>query len=140
MSNQNFSNHKRFHPLYHFFLTLIVLATLIGVIVLIIKEGLSLSSFLFLLIFVFMAVSFILVRTYPLKVQDRVIRAEENLRHYVLTGQLLDSRLTVAQIIALRFASDAEFPDLCQKAVSQSLSPQDIKKAIKDWKSDNYRV
>ncbi|MCZ8513957.1 DUF6526 family protein [Paenibacillus filicis] len=140
MSTQNYNNHRRFHPIYHYFMPLLLLATLISVIVLLFKEGFSLSSVVILLIFVGLAISFFLLRAYPLKAQDRAIKAEENLRHYVLKGQLLDSRLTFAQITALRFASDAEFPDLAQKAVSQNLSPDDIKKAIKNWRADNDRV
>ena len=140
MSSQNFQNHRRFHPVYHFFLSVLLLVTLIGIIIFVIREGLSLASILFMLIFVFIAVSFFLMRSYPLKAQDRAIRAEENLRHYVLTGQLLDSKLTLGQITALRFASDAEFPDLCRKAASQHLSSNDIKKSIKNWKADMDRI
>lgn len=140
MSSQNFSNHRRFHPIYHYFLSLILLVTLIGITVLVIREGLSLSSILILLIFVYITISFFLIRSYPLKAQDRAIKAEENLRHYVMTGQLLDARLSFAQITALRFASDAEFPELCQKAASQNLSSDDIKKAINNWKGDYDRV
>ncbi|MBD0378842.1 DUF6526 family protein [Paenibacillus sedimenti] len=140
MDSQTYSNHRRLHPIYHFFLTLVLLATLTGIVVLVIREGLSLSAVLFLLIFVIIAVSFFLVRAYPLKAQDRAIRAEENLRHYVLTGQLLDSRLTISQITALRFASDAEFPELCRKAAAQNLSPNAIKKSINTWRADNYRI
>lgn len=140
MSTQNFKNHRRFHPIYHYFLPVILLAILIGTIVLITREGLNLSSILFLLIFIFIAVSFFLMRSYPLKAQDRAIKAEENLRHYVITGQLLDPRLTFAQIIALRFAGDDEFPELCKKAASQKLGSNDIKKTIKNWKADNYRI
>lgn len=140
MTSQNFKNHRRFHPIYHYFLPLVLLATLIVEVLLIVREGMSLSAILFLLIFVIITAYFILLRTYPLKAQDRAIKAEENLRHFALTGKLLDSRLTIGQIIALRFASDAEFPELCDKAVSQNLSSNDIKKAIKNWKSDNYRI
>ncbi|SDO71860.1 hypothetical protein SAMN04487897_12053 [Paenibacillus sp. yr247] len=140
MTSQNYKNHRRFHPIYHYFLTLLLLAILIGVAALLIREGLSLSSIVILLIFVYITVSFFLMRSYPLKAQDRAIKAEENLRHYVMTGQLLNSRLTFNQIAALRFASDAEFPELCQKAASQNLSSNDIKKAIKNWKGDIDRV
>ena len=52
---------------------------------------------------------FFFCRMFPLQAQDRAIRAEENLRHYVLAGKLLDSRLTIRQIIGLRFAIDEEF-------------------------------
>lgn len=140
MSNQNFNNHRRYHPIYHIFLFTILVITLIGVAVLLIKEGLSYSTFVISLIFIYLAVNFVLTRSYPLKVQDRVIKAEENLRYYVMKGQLLDPRLTIAQIAALRFASDEEYLDLSEKAASQNLSPDDIKKAIKTWKSDHYRV
>jgi len=79
-------------------------------------------------------------RVFALKAQDRGIRAEENLRHFVLTGKLLDPRLTINQIIALRFASDAEFPALAEKALSDSLSANSIKLAVKQWRADTHRV
>jgi hypothetical protein len=79
-------------------------------------------------------------RTFALKAQDRAIRAEEQLRHYVLTGKLLDPRLTVKQIVGLRFASNEEFVALAQRAADQSLSPKDVKQAVKNWRADNYRV
>ncbi|HYK72172.1 MAG TPA: DUF6526 family protein [Pseudoneobacillus sp.] len=140
MENQNYKNHARMHPLYHYILSLLLISTLVGAIVHVIREGFSLSSILILAIVVSLLIVGIVARTYPLKAQDRAIRAEENLRHFVLTGKLLDSKLTVGQIIALRFASDEEFPELSQKAASQNLSPADIKKAIKNWKADYYRV
>lgn len=85
-------------------------------------------------------VIFLVVRSYPLKAQDRAIRAEENLRHYVLTQKLLDPRLNVKQIVALRFASDEEFPSLCKKAAADQLSPDAIKKSIQKWRVDDYRI
>jgi hypothetical protein len=75
-----------------------------------------------------------------LKAQDRAIRAEENLRHYVLTGKLLDPRVTTRQVISLRFAPDEELVALAQKAAEENLSEDEIKKAIKNWRSDDYRV
>jgi Family of unknown function (DUF6526) len=138
--NQNYQNHRRFHPLFHYILSLLLLLTLIGAIWLIIRNGISLSAILFLAIVIILAIMFLLVRLYPLKAQDRAIRAEENLRHYVLTGKLLDERLTIGQIISLRFASDAELPELSEKSASQNLSPDEIKKQITNWKADYYRV
>lgn len=138
--NQNYQSHRRFHPLFHYILSLLLLLTLVGAICLVIRNGISLSAILFLAIVVILAIMFLLIRQYPLKAQDRAIRAEENLRHYVLTGKLLDARLTIGQIIALRFASDAELPELSEKAASQNLSPDDIKKQITNWKADFYRV
>ncbi|MCP5111202.1 MAG: hypothetical protein GY953_10235, partial [bacterium] len=79
-------------------------------------------------------------RLFPLKAQDRAIRAEENLRHYVLTGKLLDPQLTTRQVVGLRFAADEEFVELAQKAAAENLSEDAIKKAIKNWRADTYRV
>jgi len=79
-------------------------------------------------------------RVFPLKAQDRAIRAEENLRHYVLTGRLLDKRLSVKQIVGLRFASDGEFAALAQRAADESLTPDAIKRAVKNWKTDTDRL
>lgn len=79
-------------------------------------------------------------RIFALKAQDRAIRAEENLRHFVLTGRMMDHRLTPLQIVGLRFASDNEFVDLCKKAADQNMTQVDIKKAVKNWRADTYRV
>jgi len=79
-------------------------------------------------------------RTFALRAQDRAIRGEENLRHFVLTGKLFDPRITIQQIIALRFASDAELPALSEKAANESLSADEIKRAVKNWRADTYRV
>jgi len=83
---------------------------------------------------------FFFARFFPLKAQDRAIRAEEQLRHYVMTGKLLDARLTVRQIVALRFASDGEFATLAQRAADHGLSEDAIKKEVKHWRADIYRV
>jgi hypothetical protein len=79
-------------------------------------------------------------RAFAMKVQDRAIRAEENLRHFAMTGKLFDPRLTMGQIIALRFAPDEEFLALAGRAVDERLSREDIKKSIKTWRADNYRA
>ena len=86
------------------------------------------------------AIVFYYCRTFPLIAQDRVILSEENLRHYVLTGKLLDKRLSKTQIIGLRFASDAELPALAQRAADESLSQDAIKKAVKNWRVDTNRM
>ncbi len=79
-------------------------------------------------------------RSFPLKAQDRVIRAEENMRHFALTGKTLDPRLTIQQIIGLRFASDAEFVELAAKAANESLSSDAIKRAVRSWRPDHNRL
>ena len=75
-----------------------------------------------------------------MKAQDRAIKAEENMRHFMLTGKLLDSRITVRQIVGLRFASDEEIVALAKRAVEENLSEDAIKRAVKNWKGDYYRV
>ncbi len=79
-------------------------------------------------------------RVFALTAQDRTIKLEESLRATQLTGKPMDTRLTVRQIIGLRFASDAEYANLAKRAVDENLSEKQIKQAIKDWKGDYYRV
>jgi hypothetical protein len=79
-------------------------------------------------------------RTFALKAQDRAIRAEENLRHFALTGKLLDGRLSIKQIVGLRFASDDEFAALAREAAERGLTQDDIKKKITRWRADFDRV
>ncbi|PEZ01264.1 hypothetical protein CN326_21630 [Bacillus sp. AFS018417] len=144
MQSQNYKNHIRMHPVYHYVLTLLVLGTLVGAItnmVRAINAGTNiLQAVILVLIMIIIVIVAALVRIYALKAQDRAIRAEESLRYYVLTGKLLDPALSMGQIVALRFASDNEFADLCKKASAEGLKPDDIKKAIKDWKADHNRI
>jgi len=90
------------------------------------------------------AVNFIILyfysRGFVTTVQDRAIRAEENLRYFALTGSMLDPRLTMQQIVALRFAPDLELVGLVNRAITENLSNNEIKKAIKNWKPDLNRV
>jgi predicted ferric reductase len=146
MSNghQNYANHRRLHPLFHFVYSLLALGLVILSLIQLVRSVQSgtnlLPAAILMLISIIVVIVFLLVRSYPLKAQDRAIRAEENLRHYVLTQKLLDTKLTMGQITALRFASDQEFPALCKKAAAEQLSPDAIKKSIKSWRSDNYRI
>lgn len=80
------------------------------------------------------------IRIYATKNQDRVVRVEEQFRYFRLTGDVLNPELELAQIIALRYAGDEEFPALCQRAVKEKLSPADIRSAIKNWREDTMRV
>ncbi len=84
--------------------------------------------------------AFAFLRSFALKAQDRAIRAEENFRYYLLTNKALPSALSMRQIVGLRFASDEEFVALAEKAVKENLTEEGIKKAIKNWKGDYYRV
>ncbi|QOY87755.1 DUF6526 family protein [Paludibaculum fermentans] len=144
MQEQSYAKHARTVPMYHFVLFGMLLLTLIG-------SGVNLwksmgdhqrlySAALILVMNVCMVFIALFARIFALKAQDRAIRAEENLRHFVLTGKLLDPRLEALQIVALRFAPDAEFVALAQLAADKNMSQDDIKKSIKNWKADNYRV
>lgn len=142
MSTQNFKNHTRLVPLFHYVTFLLLLAVLIGSFVNLAhssKDNLY-SASLISAISLILASYFWFIRSFPLKAQDRAIRAEEGLRHYILTGKPLDSRLRMSQIIALRFASDEEFPELANRAVSEELNSKAIKEAIKNWRADYHRV
>jgi hypothetical protein len=139
---QTFANCTRYDPLYHFFaLPVFGLLPLIAAAHFVRHPGLH-SGLLFV-VAVAAAIVVLKLRTYPLRVQDRVIRLEEKLRLSSLLPEPLRSRipeLTEGQLIALRFASDAEVPKLAERAISEKLSPADIKKAIQAWRPDYWRV
>lgn len=141
-SPQTYANHVRLDPPFHFFV-LPVLAISLGVSV---YACIRHPSFLTFWGIVFVAAVSVLAtraRVYALKVQDRVIRLEERLR---LAGILPESqrpqisKLSEAQLIGLRFASDEEVPGLVERALSANLSRTDIKKSIKNWRPDDWRV
>jgi hypothetical protein len=144
MATQNYANHRQFVPMFHGVLFGILLLTLIGSCVNLYESWGDHTVFYSASLLVVLVVTSIMLalfaRVFALKAQDRAIRAEENLRHFALTGSLLNSRLDIKQIVALRFASDAEFPLLAKRAAQEELKPGDIKKSIKDWRPDTYRV
>ena len=144
MQEQNYANHRQLVPAFHFVLWGILVLTLIGSLVNLYKSlGSHARLYSASLIVVLVVTSLMIAlfcRVFSLKAQDRAIRAEENLRHYVLTGKLLDPRLNIRQIIALRFSSDEEFPELATRAAEESLIPDTIKQAIKHWRADTHRV
>ena len=144
MEQQNYANHRQIVPLYHFWLFGILVLTFLGSLVNLYQSigdhQRLYSASLITVTLVAMFLLFFLCRTFALKAQDRAIRAEESLRHYVLTGKLPDARLTVRQIVGLRFASDEEFPALAQRAAAEGLSEDEIKRAVKNWRADTYRV
>ena len=144
MEKQTYANHKQRVIAYQLILLPVLVVTLIGAGVnLYLSLGdhqrLYSASLIFVLTTCVLACS-LMMRLFALKAQDRAIRAEENLRHFVLTGRLLDPRLHIRQIIALRFAPDTELPGLAQRASTESHKADTIKRAIKDWRADTYRV
>ena len=142
MNEQNFKSHGRYITLWHFITPLLLVAILGGSIVNLIHADAHThySAALILLISVVLFIIYWYARAFALRAQDRAIRAEENFRHFILTGKPLDSRLRMSQIIALRFAPDEEFVELAKKAVEKNLSQKEVKQEIKNWKADHHRV
>jgi hypothetical protein len=142
MAEQNFSNHKRYDRAYHFFIAPLCLTGCVLSGIHLSKSGPEnhYNAALIFLSFFLLLCAVGLIRVYALKVQNRVIRTEENFRHFILTGKPLDNQLRMGQIISLRFASDEEFPALAQKSVSENLTPTEIKKSIQNWRADIRRV
>ena len=142
MKEQNFKNYSRFVIGYHGVTFLAIVALLIGAVINLVKsssDSLYVSSLLVLVSVILLVVSFY-ARSFALKAQDRAIRAEENFRHYLLTGKPISKGIKMRQIIGLRFASDEEFPGLVERAEKENLSEKEIKQQIKNWKADTYRV
>ena len=139
---QHYKNHQRLVLSYHGLTWVPTLALLIGAIINLVnssEENLYSASLIVLTTLIIISL-LLHARSFALKAQDRAIRAEENLRHFILTGRALDSRLTLGQVIALRFASDEEFSALAQRAADESLSNKTIKQEIKTWRADYHRL
>jgi len=139
---QNYKNHTRLDPAFHFFLLPVA-----GINVLVALWNLwqnpGLGAGWLVILSVAGAVAVVKIRTYALKAQDRVIRLEERLRLAQLLPAPLRSRigeLTEPQLIALRFAPDAEIPALVERALTGNLPPKEIKQAIVNWRADYFRV
>ncbi|GAA3980774.1 DUF6526 family protein [Mucilaginibacter dorajii] len=143
MTDQNFANHKRNVPGFHFLLSFLLLAGLILAIVNVALQWRT-DNLLTALVLLLFAITILLmswyIRSFPIKAQDRAIRAEESLRYFILTRQPLNPNLTIGQIAALRFAPDDELLPLVEKTIAENLQPDDIKKAIKNWRADHHRV
>ncbi len=139
---QSLANHARFDPPFHFFILPVFAITVIVAIVNAFRYPGWGSAWLVVFILAAMTAVF-KIRIYALKVQDRIIRLEERLRLAILVDKPLRAHiveLSEAQLIALRFASDAELPALTARALSEKLSRAEIKKAVTQWRPDYWRV
>jgi hypothetical protein len=139
---QTLANHGRFDPIFHFFLAPVALIMVLASIYEAIKDpGYMTGAHVVVALWAFLAL--FRIRSYALKAQDRVIRLEERLRMEKLLPESLKSRigeLTEKQLIALRFASDAELPALVEKTLSGNLDQKAIKESIRDWRPDYFRI
>ena len=145
MSDQNqqtFKNHGRLDPLYHLLSFAILIASFVIALVYLIYHPHFFTAWIVVLTVVAF-IPFFKIRTYALKVQDRVIRLEERLRLQALAPAEWHAqihKLTEDQLIALRFAPDDELVELAQQAVAENLSRKQIKQRIKNWRADHWRV
>ena len=140
---QDYKSHRRYVPSFHFFVLPVLAANIIVEVKRLVqlqnmRNGWALLVAIALFIFAFAA------RGMAARAQDRVIRLEERLRLASLmspenVGKI--GQLTPAQLVALRFASDEEAPDLAERALTGEFkSPEEIKKAVKNWRADLHRV
>jgi len=142
---QTFRNHASFDPLYHYFGSFALLVNLVLAIVLLVM---SLHTQLLLGIWIVflsavLLIFFIRLRTYPLHIQDRIIRLEERLRLEALLPEALRKRipeLNEDQLIGLRFAPDEEIPSLVELTLEKGLSRRQIKERIQNWRPDHWRI
>ena len=140
---QNYANHVRFHPPFHFFLAPGGIVLLILTIVNVVRNHQRLDSWILLLFAVLFFVAVFLLRANPLRAQDRIIRLEERLRMQALLSGELAARIgdfTESQLIALRFASDQELPALAARTLAENMKGKEIKQAIVTWRADTFRV
>ena len=142
---QNYKNHTRFDPAWHFFVTPFLLLNIIISIYVTIHHWPD-HRVIFLW-WVLMSIILLFAvgraRQHSLTAQDRIIRLEEKLRFHALLPPDLLTRshsLSIQQIIALRFASDEELPGLVRRTLDENLTQKQIKQAINNWRPDYLRV
>jgi Family of unknown function (DUF6526) len=141
-SPQNFANHTRFDPAFHFFVFPVFAITFIVTVVLLVMHPGFYSAWR-VVVAAALVTAVLKMRMYALKVQDRVIRLEERLRLAALLPEAQRAQIALLsedQLIGLRFAGDEEMPALMARALSEKLSRNDIKKAVKTWRPDYWRV
>ncbi|BDU76142.1 DUF6526 family protein [Mesoterricola sediminis] len=139
--SQTYETHRRMDPLYHYGATVLWLLLAASVVRHVLQQ--RPGSWTELVLVAFLFILFWKVRGNPLRVQDRLIRLEETLRMKALlpAEQQPDiARLTPAQFVALRFASDGELADRVREAVAEQLGAEAIKKRIQTWRADEFRV
>lgn len=140
---QSLKNHARTIPAYHYFVFGVLAANVVWTTYKAITDfsGDRLMSMLVALALVVLA---LYARIFALTAQDRVIRNEMHERLRRVLPPPMHARiddLTVSQLVALRFASDAELPELCTKVLDDRINDRrEIKKMIKHWRTDPIRV
>jgi hypothetical protein len=144
MEPQNFSNHSKFVPAFHFFGIPVLLLNLAWSIYRWMVAHFSFDGFVTVLLALALIVLFFCARLFALTVQDRVIRLEERLRYARLLPDDLKSRIdefTIPQLASLRFASDSELPALARRVLAENLQHRKtIKRLVQNWRADYLRA
>jgi hypothetical protein len=144
MSEQTFENHRKTVPVFHFFATPIFLINFLWSLFRLKRLGISFEGIFGVILAAALVVLVFEARLFALAVQDRVIRLEERLRYAQVLPADLQARtgaLTINQIVAMRFASDAELPALVRKVLDEKLMERKaIKQLINNWKADYLRA
>lgn len=147
MKKQSYRNHVRLHPLYHFVLFPLTFLFILCSGYLFYTKGIVNKQWIegayHALAGAIALIVSVLIRSYPLKIQDRLIRTEIRMRYLAATGQHFngtEKKLSTHQLTALRFASDTELPTLIEQTVTEELPALEIKKRIRKWKGDYYRI
>ena len=139
---QTYANHRRFDPIYHILgFGLLLVALVLSIVHMVRQPGLTPAWEMVATIS--MLITFLLFRGYALRNQDRLIRLEETRRMERLLVEPLRLRipeLSVKQLIALRFSSDEELPSLLERTLGEGLDQVAIKKSIRNWRPDTFRV
>ncbi len=140
---QTFKSHTKNVPLFHFVALPILLLNVIWSLVRAATDFSADTAIGIVVAFALLIVAFF-ARVFALGAQDRVIRLEERLRMQHLLPDDLKPRIndfTTNQMIALRFASDAELPDLARKVLDENIGERKaIKQLIKTWRADYQRL
>ncbi len=139
---QTYKNHARLDPPFHFFVLPVALATVIITIIRLVHYFNFENCWLVVFSLAFLVMGF-KTRLYPLQAQDRVIRLEERLRMERVLAEPLRTRsreLSERQLIALRFAPDAELPGLVEQTLANGWNGKQIKQAVREWRGDLFRV
>jgi len=144
MAEQNFSNHVRWVPGFHFFVMPVMALNFGWSIYLWKVAGFSLDAFINVLTAAALIMLMLYARLFALKVQDRVIRLEERMRLEKLLPADLKPRIeefTSGQLVAMRFASDAELPALARKVLAENIrGGKAIKQMVQTWRADYLRA
>ncbi len=144
MAQQSLKSHARWLPPFHFFVLPVFLLNVGFSIYWSYKAGFKIPSLVGLLVAIALFVGAVLSRVMAMKVQDRVIRLEERRRMERLLPPDLQPRIdefSVEQCVALRFASDAELPELARRVLNERLNDRKaIKQLIKTWRPDLARA